>query len=136
MNSRINGLMIASLIVNFIMMVVVFVAYGVGLGMVSLVFVIVSVIGMVMAATSGEKSAYIVFMIGCVFFVPIGVIGIIGGRRKLDELKRQGAPVRIAPVETVPIPVTIPVETVEPETGEPFETPKDGVYLNGVKIRD
>jgi hypothetical protein len=125
MKAPANTLIIASLMINFVLMLIIFAVYGSGFGIAALVFVLISVAGLLIVMVNGGKAGYIIFMIGCFFFVPIGGIGIYGARKKLGELKKRGDPAADAP----------PPETA-PEKNVPAADPNDGVYLNGERIGD
>lgn len=53
------------------------------------VFLAMNVVGLLLIAADCIRAGCIMFIIGCVGFVPIGIIGLIGARNVMDELKRQ-----------------------------------------------
>lgn len=90
---KINALVIAGLIIN----VLVALSFSINpdLGDIAkpvmlfmLVSWAVSVIGAVMVATTGKKAGAILIIIGCVLFVPIGLIGVFGAKKILEEINR------------------------------------------------
>lgn len=68
--------------------------YPDGLILVMGLFVALSVVGLIVIATGNKRLGAILAMIGCVIFVPIGLIGVFGGRKILDELKKEEFEVR------------------------------------------
>lgn len=52
-------------------------------------FLVMNVLGLLLIAMDNVRAGCVLFMIGSVVFVPIGVIGLIGARNVMDELKRQ-----------------------------------------------
>ena len=86
-----NGLIVVSVVINGLLALVLGASgeYPQGLSIAMGISVLVSVGGAVLIATGARKPGAILVMIGCALFVPIGLIGVIGGRRVLDELKRE-----------------------------------------------
>ncbi len=60
-----------------------------GLAMFSLVALIISVFGLILMLANKIKIGGILFIIGSVFFVPIGLVGIAGARKIMNEEKEQ-----------------------------------------------
>jgi hypothetical protein len=59
------------------------------LGQIMFGFVALSIAGIVLVAAGSRRTGAIVAMIGSVVFVPIGIIGAIGARKILDQLKQE-----------------------------------------------
>lgn len=86
----VNGKMWAGLVIHAL------IVWSIGLGdypdgfvAVIGVFLAMNVVGLLLIAADSIRAGCIIFIIGCVGFVPIGVIGLIGARNVMDELKRQ-----------------------------------------------
>ncbi len=85
-----NGLIIASVVINGILTVITAAnpempgAFTAIMGL----FVALSVIGAIMISSGSKKGGAIMVIVGCIFFIPIGLIGVFGARKVLDELKR------------------------------------------------
>jgi hypothetical protein len=58
------------------------------LWMIMAAFVGLSIVGAILIATGNRKIGAILAIIGCVPFVPIGLVGAFGARKVLDELKQ------------------------------------------------
>lgn len=92
----VNGLILVSLVINFLVALSVL---GRGAGeeflmiffLVMLAFWILSVVGTIMIAGGGRKKGAWLVIIGCAVYVPIGLIGVFGARKILDQLKREEA---------------------------------------------
>jgi len=86
-----NGLIIASVIINGLLVLLLGTTgeYPAGLSIAMGVSVLVSLGGALLIAAGARRPGAILVMIGCALFVPIGLIGVIGGRRVLDELKQE-----------------------------------------------
>ena len=85
-----NGLAIAGVIVNCIMVLVV-----TQQGDLPSIFIVImggfaalSVVGAALAASDKKKPGAIMIIVGSIAFVPIGLIGAFGAKKILDELKR------------------------------------------------
>lgn len=52
-------------------------------------FVVISIVGAIMIAAGSRKPGAIMVIIGCITFVPIGLIGVFGAKKVLDELARE-----------------------------------------------
>ncbi len=52
-------------------------------------FVALSVFGAVMISSGNRRTGAILAIIGCVAFVPIGLLGVYGAKKVLDEVKRE-----------------------------------------------
>lgn len=63
--------------------------YPAVLGIIMGVFLMMNFIGLFLIAVDSVRVGCIVFIVGCVAFVPIGLIGLIGARNVMDEMKRQ-----------------------------------------------
>ena len=53
------------------------------------IFDAISLLGIMMILFGAKKAGAITAFIGCVVFIPLGLIGAIGARRVLDELNRE-----------------------------------------------
>ncbi len=87
-----NGLIIASIIINAVVSIGVGQNYPEDQGAIIAVlacFVVLSIIGAVMIASGSKKPGAILVTIGCIVFVPIGLIGVFGAKKVLDEVKRE-----------------------------------------------
>lgn len=63
--------------------------YPAVLGIIMGVFLMLNIVGLLLIAADNVRAGCIVFIVGCVGFVPIGLIGLIGARNIMDEMKRQ-----------------------------------------------
>lgn len=63
--------------------------YGEVLGILAAGFTLLSFIGLIVSATTPGRAGPVIFIIGCVFFVPVGMVGAIGARKALEEYERQ-----------------------------------------------
>ena len=70
--------------------VVAFSAFGAAtvLGVIMSLFWVLSVFGVILLLGGARRKGAILVLIGCVPFVPIGLIGAMGARKILDELVR------------------------------------------------
>lgn len=59
------------------------------LGIPSLIAVAVSVIGFILMLTNKIKTGGILYIIGCILFVPIGLVGVIGVKKVMNEAKEK-----------------------------------------------
>lgn len=91
-NNRVkpNGMMVASPIINLIVTLITGATgeYPPGLVYVFAFFVILSFIGLVMLAAKDSKAGLVLMAIGCLAFVPIGLIGAMGLRKYKEERDR------------------------------------------------
>lgn len=63
--------------------------YPAVLGIIMSIFLMMNFIGLFLIAVDNVRVGCIMFIVGCVAFVPIGLIGLIGARNVMDEMKRQ-----------------------------------------------
>jgi hypothetical membrane protein len=86
-----NGGMIGGIIVNALVVLAVGALgeYPAKLAMVLAVPVALSVLGAILVGVGQRKVGAWLVMIGCVVFVPIGLIGALGGRKVLDQLRQE-----------------------------------------------
>ena len=88
--NSINGLMITSVVINCVIELWVFTDPELsGLGFIMLPFLLLSIAGLIISNVSKDKAGPILVIIGCIAFVPIGLIGMFGARKAMDELKRE-----------------------------------------------
>ncbi|RHW19501.1 hypothetical protein [Pseudomonas jilinensis] len=57
-------------------------------------FVAVSAVGMLLVCAGKAKAGAIMFIVGCVPFVPVGLIGVFGAKKVLADLSSVGEPVQ------------------------------------------
>ncbi len=93
---KINGLIIASLIINPI--IAVLGASDPALGSLGDTLMIgllsiwgLGIIGLIIFLSTGKKAGVIVMIISFAFFVPIGLIGVFGAKRVLEDINRREA---------------------------------------------
>lgn len=55
----------------------------------TLPFVLLNILGIIFIVSGKIKTGAIVFMVGSVAFIPIGLIGFFGGRSVLNKLKQK-----------------------------------------------
>jgi hypothetical protein len=58
------------------------------LGMLGGLFTLLALIGLILSATTAGKVGPVLFIVGCVFFVPLGLIGVFGARKALENYQR------------------------------------------------
>jgi len=86
----INGLMFAGTTIMAIQTMLIVTNYPIEVLkyiVISLLFV--NIIGFGLSAKMKGKIGVIVYMIGCLPFVPLGLIGVYGARKKLDSLTKK-----------------------------------------------
>jgi hypothetical protein len=54
-------------------------------------FSVISIAGLIVSTVSGSKAGPILVIIGCVFFLPLGLIAGLGAQKALNAMKRQAA---------------------------------------------
>ena len=59
------------------------------LGIPSIIAVLISVIGLILMVFNKIKIGGTLYIIGCILFVPIGLVGIIGVKKAMNEAKEQ-----------------------------------------------
>ncbi|HDZ55779.1 MAG TPA: hypothetical protein ENI17_04150 [Pseudomonas xinjiangensis] len=52
-------------------------------------FVILNVTGILLVIGGQARLGAIVFIVGCIPFVPVGLLGILGAKKLMDNLKRE-----------------------------------------------
>ena len=63
--------------------------YGQFLGILCAVFSLICLIGLVVSAVDSSNAGPILVIIGCVFFIPIGLAGVFGAQRAMREKKKR-----------------------------------------------
>jgi len=87
---KVNGLIIASIIVNAVLSIIGGLGFenpGIFIGIFG-IFLLLSVLGAIIISTGSPKAGAILVIVGCAFFVPIGLLGVFGARRVLERVKR------------------------------------------------
>jgi uncharacterized protein (TIGR02145 family) len=86
--NSINGLMITGVIINSIMVLLLKCDNELSdLGLIMMAFLLLSVAGLFITTISKSKAGLILVMIGCIAFVPIGLIGALGARKEFNILR-------------------------------------------------
>ncbi|WP_344925763.1 hypothetical protein [Aquimarina addita] len=55
----------------------------------SLISVAISVIGFILMSINKIKIGGILYIVGCILFVPIGLVGVVGVKKAMNEVKEQ-----------------------------------------------
>ena len=86
-----NPLLITGIVIHLIITGVVAASpdYGIGLALLLLPFVALNLIGFGMIQAKKLKAGCIVYAIGSILFVPIGMIGLMGVRKIMNKLKEE-----------------------------------------------
>lgn len=86
----INGKIIAAFIIHLILTFLVFLdpQYP-EIGFILIPFLIGNLIGLILIVSNKVVAGAKVFLISSCFFIPIGVIGILGARQIIDTIKRK-----------------------------------------------
>jgi len=86
-----NGLLILGVVLNGLLVAGVGMSgeYPAGLTMVMGACWALCLLGVMMVAGGARKAGAIMAVIGCVVFVPLGLVGAFGGRKILDALKQE-----------------------------------------------
>jgi hypothetical protein len=86
----INGLMFAGTTIMAIQTILIVANYPIEvLRYIVIALLVVNIIGFVLSAKMKGKAGVIVYMIGCIPFVPLGLIGVYGARKQLDALTKK-----------------------------------------------
>ncbi len=86
----INGKIIAALVIHFAVFLALLTEnYPVPVYAFIGVFLALNVVGLLMLLAGSVKPGGIVFMVGSVVFIPIGLIGMLGARQAIDEVRRK-----------------------------------------------
>jgi hypothetical protein len=85
------ALILASIVINGIVSLSVLSSreYPEGLGWFLLLFVAVSLSGAALIASGQKRWGSWLSLVGCVVFVPIGFLGVVGARQIMDALHRE-----------------------------------------------
>ncbi len=93
---KINGLIITSFIINIIIAIVASNDPALGsIGQPMMIGMLViwgfGIIGLILFLSTGKKAGVIMMIISFALFVPIGLIGIFGAKKVLEEINRKEA---------------------------------------------
>jgi hypothetical protein len=58
------------------------------IGLIAVVFVLVSIVGAILTAISNSKTGPVMIMIGSIMFIPLGLLGFFGARKAIDAITR------------------------------------------------
>ncbi len=84
---KINTYMIAAIVIHLVLLLIFFFGNEIdGLAYIVLIGFLLNLIGVVLIVTDKPKSGAITFIVGSLFYIPIGLIGIWGGKLVLDEV--------------------------------------------------
>lgn len=94
---KINGLMIASPIINLFLCAILGISgeYPGVLVIIMSLFALLSLMGLVVCHQTQGEHGSIMVTIGCALFVPIGLIGIFGVKKYKDEISRRNLESRL-----------------------------------------
>jgi hypothetical protein len=85
----INMMMLGGFLICVVMTMILFQMgdYGSILGQFGLIMCIICFIGLILSSISSSITGPVLVIIGCVLFVPIGLIGILGAQKAMKEFK-------------------------------------------------
>ena len=61
--------------------------HGQFLGILGAAFSLICLTGLIVSATHSSNTGPVLVIIGCIFFIPIGLIGVFGAQRAMKEMK-------------------------------------------------
>lgn len=92
MKTNLNGIMITGVILNIVVGYITAAAHSEDmpvLGALVAIFAVIEIIGLIVSGTSKGKTGPILVIIGCILFIPLGLVAGFGARKALDALKRE-----------------------------------------------
>jgi hypothetical protein len=85
----INMMMLCGFLICVVMTMIMFQRdnYGSILGIFGSIMSFICLVGLILSSVSASTTGPVLVIIGCVLFVPIGLIGVIGAQKALKEFK-------------------------------------------------
>jgi hypothetical protein len=84
-----NGQVILGMLLNVVIAAVAGLAVAPVLGIVMGLFWVMALFGMILSALGSPKHGAHLILVGCLPFAPIGLIGVLGARKILDEVAQR-----------------------------------------------
>ena len=86
-----NGLIIGGVIVNAVMSLILgtTMEYVGGLIVVMVIFLVISIFGIILIAAGSKKAGAVMVIIGSIIYIPIGLISMFGGIKVLRQFKEE-----------------------------------------------
>ena len=84
-----NPLLIIGLLVNILITILIKASgrYDILFFEISMIFIFLNIIGWLLIFYNKVRLGAIIYIIGCVLFIPLGIIGIIGAKKSMNNYK-------------------------------------------------